>query len=832
MNRSILSRDWLGRLLLVGLALLSITSTGAEAQVEDWTRIYAVEFPALSVDGTQLCFTWCNTNWIASATGGIARVCATPPRPFDAGPFTNEIFSALGVDCSLSPDATRVAFRFRGDDILRRRNGTVSSCAGEIWLYDSRTKSYTNLVRRTGNCAIPVWLGNDALAYLAQDGRGGCEVRHRNLTTGKDAAIIPAGTHDMANFLSAAKMAVPQTGGPRCCTAASSNEYALVVRHGWDLWRYALDAHGTIVDSERLIFHPEPSWKPRAAVRNRRYHKNWNNDGRETMAATPDGRDIIFTAGGDLWAVKPGKGTNTVMRLRGETRSHERNCVLSPDGTTIYYLRDFGDRAEIWGMRRAAPEMPWHKQKEVTNWPIARSERLRTRLSLSPKGDRLGWVDWAGGFYVAATNAGSKIRNYAPPGARKLWEYVWSPDGRYVALSAADRSKNVDVWVIPMTGTNAPVNVSNHLMWDGEPQWTTNSAKLVFKGRFRRGDNARLFTVDMKKPLRKGCCRLVPQKEEKALRAALVTQKPLTVPYFRAEQKTVLADYQELAFLTMWARLKARLWGPRVDAVDWPALRAKYLPAARNAPSWKQFQRVMLQMLGELDTSHLNFSANDSARREWSLPKNRTASVKRKLGDVEKFRRRTHTASHGTWGYVRVSGMGRDDYNTFLVDLFREGYGRKGIILDLRGNRGGSWADSMLDSLMTPPHGWADWQRGGARDYLPDHLNAPHFSGKIIALIDERVFSNGEMMAHALKTLKRATLVGRPTAGGVLSTFNYNVLDWGEYRVPHGRWFVEDGTEMENHGAEPDMRVDDTPAEWARNVDSQFEKALELITEM
>ena len=331
MNRSILSRDWLGRLLLVGLALLSITSTGAEAQVEDWTRIYAVEFPALSGDGTQMCFTWCNTNWIASATGGIARVCATPPRPFDAGPFTNEIFSALGVDCSLSPDATRVAFRFRGDDILRRRNGTVSSCAGEIWLYDSRTKSYTNLVRRTGNCAIPVWLGNDALAYLAQDGRGGCEVRHRNLTTGKDAAIIPAGTHDMANFLSAAKMAVPQTGGPRCCTAASSNEYALVVRHGWDLWRYALDAHGTIVDSERLIFHPEPSWKPRAAVRNRWYHKNWNNDGRETMAATPDGRDIIFTAGGDLWAVKPGKGTNTVMRLRGETRSHELRALSRRD---------------------------------------------------------------------------------------------------------------------------------------------------------------------------------------------------------------------------------------------------------------------------------------------------------------------------------------------------------------------------------------------------------------------------------------------------------------------------------------------------------------------
>ncbi len=238
----------------------------------------------------------------------------------------------------------------------------------------------------------------------------------------------------------------------------------------------------------------------------------------------------------------------------------------------------------------------------------------------------------------------------------------------------------------------------------------------------------------------------------------------------------------------------------------------------------------MLQMLGELDTSHLNFSVNDNARREWSLPKGRTVRAKRKVGNVEKARARVHAASNGKWGYVRVSGMGEDDYHAFLVDVFREGDGRTGIILDLRGNTGGSWADPMLDSLMTPPHGWADWQRGG-RGYLPDHLGATHFSGRIVALIDEGTFSNGEMMAHALKTLNRATLVGRPTAGGVLSTFNYGVLDWGEFRVPHGRWFAQDGTEMEKHGADPDIRVDDTPAEWARGVDAQLEKAIEVVGE-
>lgn len=809
--------------LIAGIALVFLSSIGGAAQAGDWSRIYAVESPALSVDGSEISFTWCGTNWVAAATGGIARVTATAPHPFDAGPFTNELYEAMGQDASLSPDSTRLAFRFRGDNSFRRRNGTVSSRAGEIWLYDGCTKTYSNLVRRTGNCATPAWLGTNVLAYIAQDGRGGCEIRRHDLTTGADATLVPGGewrpragsavrvARDMANFLT-----------------ASACGRVMVVRHGWELWRYAFDARGDIVDSVQLEFHPEATWKPRAAVRDRWYDKNWNNDEADVPAATPDGRDIVFATGGDLWAVKPGKGTNAVVCLRGETRTHERNCVLSPDGSSIYFLREWGDHTEIWGMRRTEPEKPWHQQKKVTQWPVVRDGRLRARLALSPKGDRLSWVDWAGGFYVASTNAGAKARNCTPPGTRKHWEYAWSPDGRFVALSAADGARNVDVWVIPMTGTNAPVNVSDHFMWDGEPQWTTNSAKLVFKGRFRKGCDARLFTVDMKRPLRRGGCSLVPKKDEETLRASLVKRRKVQMPAFRAEQKTVLADYQELAFLTMWARLKARLWGPRVEAADWSALRAKYLPAARNAPSWWQFQRVMLQMFGELDASHLNFFANGNARREWSLPKKRTAPAKRKAADAEKLRARAHAATHDAWGYVRVSAMGEEDYNAFLTDIFREGRGRTGIILDLRGNTGGSWADAMLDSLMTPPHGWADWQRGGGCGYLPDHMNAPHFSGRIIALIDEGTFSNGEMMAHALKTLGRATLVGRPTAGGVLSTFNYAVLDWGEYRIPHGRWFAQDGTEMENHGAEPDVHVDDTPAEWARGVDSQFERALAL----
>jgi tricorn protease len=57
---------------------------------------------------------------------------------------------------------------------------------------------------------------------------------------------------------------------------------------------------------------------------------------------------------------------------------------------------------------------------------------------------------------------------------------------------------------------------------------------------------------------------------------------------------------------------------------------------------------------------------------------------------------------------------------------------------------------------------------------------------------------------------------------------NYPLLDLGEFRIPQGVWFNAEGVSMENNGAEPDVRVDDTPEEWFNGRDSQLEKAIEI----
>lgn len=79
-----------------------------------------------------------------------------------------------------------------------------------------------------------------------------------------------------------------------------------------------------------------------------------------------------------------------------------------------------------------------------------------------------------------------------------------------------------------------------------------------------------------------------------------------------------LADYREIVYRTAWARIRDKFCDRGFHGADWPAVRDRYLPAARNAPSHSVFNRVMNLTLGELDASHLGFYQSAASEREWS----------------------------------------------------------------------------------------------------------------------------------------------------------------------------------------------------------------------
>jgi len=186
--------------------------------------------------------------------------------------------------------------------------------------------------------------------------------------------------------------------------------------------------------------------------------------------------------------------------------------------------------------------------------------------------------------------------------------------------------------------------------------------------------------------------------------------------------------------------------------------------------------------------------------------------------------------SDGRIGYAHIRSMDTASLEQFEGDLFAAAEGRDGLIIDVRNNGGGSTADRLLSSIMVQPHAYTV-PRGGdpaIRDGYPrDRLFIQRYELPINMLCNEKSFSNAEIISHAFKTLKRGTLVGMPTYGGVISTGSHRLLDGSTIRMPFRGWYLPDGTDMENHGAVPDLQIPQTPEDEVEEFDRQLKVAVE-----
>ena len=196
---------------------------------------------------------------------------------------------------------------------------------------------------------------------------------------------------------------------------------------------------------------------------------------------------------------------------------------------------------------------------------------------------------------------------------------------------------------------------------------------------------------------------------------------------------------------------------------------------------------------------------------------------------LEESRRHVEQQSEGRLGYLHIRGMNMPSFYEFERQLSRVGYGKDGLVIDVRDNGGGSTTDLLLTALTQPRHA-ITVPRGGGPGYPQSRMVYAVWQKPIVVLCNQNSYSNAEIFSHAIKTLGRGQLVGVETAGGVISTGAVGINDVGTMRMPFRGWFLlGSGEDMEMHGAVPDHIVWPQPGELPRGVDRQLEKAVQVL---
>jgi C-terminal processing protease CtpA/Prc len=187
------------------------------------------------------------------------------------------------------------------------------------------------------------------------------------------------------------------------------------------------------------------------------------------------------------------------------------------------------------------------------------------------------------------------------------------------------------------------------------------------------------------------------------------------------------------------------------------------------------------------------------------------------------------------------------------------------LIVDLRGNVGGSLGFAHLASYMCPGQmaiGHSLTPKRLREGYDPDalprvpmpssrlellailarfafrdksvmlltqSLGAQPFHNRIVVLVNEWTNSAAEMVANFAAENRLAKIVGVKTRGNVLGAMNFKVGGGYWLRLPVFGWFTSKGRSIEGSGVDPDVVVEISPDALATGQDNQMTRAIEIV---
>ncbi len=552
-----------------------------------------------------------------------------------------QMFDATAHSIAVSPDGRRYLFCQGGEQLYRK--GYRGSRASQIHLWDGEKEEFTPLIVERWEARSPLWRADGkGFHYVANVG-GAFNVWTRDLETGADT---------QETFFDDEAVVIP---------ALSGDGKVMVFRAGQTVYRFE---PGSGKAPAEIRFHVKGKEFSKKLVR------------REKVTGTSavtfgKGERIVFSAAGDLWTMLRGEEP---VRLTATDTLDEREPQFSRDGMSLFFLKDNGLEMEV-----CHADFADGKLGEVSTIPSG--TRAKRSLRISPEGRWLSWIESTGDLVTAPASGDGEAKvvthGWDPP------TYDWSPDGEWLVVGKKDLHANRDIWVVRADASEKPRNLTRHPAFEGSPKWSPDGKTIVFVARRDENELSRLWAIDVRglgkrdfseiatsaepvdtdvsEPIRvmwtADSESLLFQSRDVKDRAvyslslktgevdefagfrgiALGTDE-IGRSFWRVNRQPAVfhggvldrfefsfsveqdrSDRLRLGFRRIWRTLSERFYDEKMNGNDWDAVLAKYEEAAVEARESRQFDRVVAQLLGELNASHLTFKS-----KKWGLRGDRT----------------------------------------------------------------------------------------------------------------------------------------------------------------------------------------------------------------
>jgi tricorn protease len=222
----------------------------------------------------------------------------------------------------------------------------------------------------------------------------------------------------------------------------------------------------------------------------------------------------------------------------------------------------------------------------------------------------------------------------------------------------------------------------------------------------------------------------------------------------------------------------------------------------------------------------ISSSADGSTPREVIIRPTNTATEKNLLYRqwVENCRAYVAKISNGRLGYVHMPDMSAQSLAQLYTDLDDENHAREGVVVDVRNNNGGFVNVYAIDVLAR--RGYLKMtQREQSTVPARSYLGQRSLESPTILVTNQHSLSDAEDFTEGYRTLKLGKVVGEPTAGWIIFTWNSSLQDGTGFRMPRVRVQDNSGQTMELNPRPVDITVTRPIGESYTERDSQLDAA-------
>lgn len=279
--------------------------------------------------------------------------------------------------------------------------------------------------------------------------------------------------------------------------------------------------------------------------------------------------------------------------------------------------------------------------------------------------------------------------------------------------------------------------------------------------------------------------------------------------------------------------------------IDWESVGDQYRPKIREDMGQVELFELLAEVLFELEDGHVNLTNSFNRSRNWQwfegYPDNYNENLIQAhyLGTDYWISGPLRHQVLGEVLYVNYGSFSQTISEGNIQALMARSQGKKGLIIDVRNNGGGSLRNAerlasgfveeettyAMERIKNGP-GKADFRPWEPKTFAPKE--GLKFLGPVVVLTNRRSYSATTFFAQMMKVIPNVTLMGDQTGGGGGTPVFADLPNGWTYRFSGTQTIDLEGNQLED-GVAVAIRRDMSRQAEIRGRDSIIESALDYI---